>query len=312
MTLMTSHNTLNIRAKKPVLDDRAFEQIAAIAYEEAGLAISPSKAAMVHTRLARRLRVLQLNSYDQYCALVLSKDGASERRELISALTTNVSHFFREDHHFDRMKEEVLPDLHRKLQAGKRVRIWSAGCSNGQEPYSIAMTFLEFGALPAGADFKILATDIDAKVISFARKGQYDENMLSGLPKPLRDSYFKPVKQAQSDTWQAGDSLKNLVSFKELNLLDTWPMKGTFDVIFCRNVVIYFDEKTQGVLWKKFSATLHAGGWLFLGHSERVSEDSIADLPPVGMTTYRRAPLPPDTAVTLSTQNSERTSHGAS
>ncbi|HGG06036.1 MAG TPA: protein-glutamate O-methyltransferase CheR [Aliiroseovarius sp.] len=278
--------------RKPVLDDRAFEQIAAIAHKEAGLAISPNKAAMVHTRVARRLRALNMSTYDQYCALVASDAGAAERRELVSVLTTNVSHFFREEHHFDRLKEDVLPDLFQKMKAGNRVRIWSAGCSNGQEPYSIAMAILDFAPLPPNADIKILGSDIDPNVISFARSGTYDQSMVSGLPDRQKDTYFNPVSLKHGPAWQAQASLKDLVAFRELNLLHSWPMKGTFDVIFCRNVVIYFDEQTQAALWKKFADILAPGGWLFLGHSERVSEEHLTALPPVGMTTYRRAPIP--------------------
>ncbi len=290
MDLPSHHKTG--ASRKPILDDRAFEQIAAIAHKEAGLAISPNKAAMVHTRVARRLRALNMSTYDQYCALVASDAGAAERRELVSVLTTNVSHFFREDHHFDRLKEDVLPEMFQNLKAGKRVRIWSAGCSNGQEPYSIAMAILDFAPLPPNADLRILGSDIDPNVISFARNGTYDQTMLSGLPDRQKDAYFKPVSSGHGPAWQAQDSLKNLVAFRELNLLHTWPMKGKFDIIFCRNVVIYFDEQTQAALYKKFAEVLPPGGWLFLGHSERVSEDHLKALPPVGMTTYRRAPIP--------------------
>ncbi len=276
---------------KPVLDDQAFKQIAAIAYKEAGLAIAPSKAAMVHTRLARRLRALNLGSYQEYCDLVASGEGISERRHLISALTTNVSHFFREDHHFDRLRKEVLPGLREKIHSGARIRIWSAGCSNGQEPYSIATTLLEDGPLPARNDVKILATDIDPNVISFAKTGIYDERMISGIPEPMRSAFFAQLNPQSGTSWQAKKELKDLVSFRELNLLNTWPMNGTFDVIFCRNVVIYFDEKTQGQLWQRFAEVMNPGAWLFLGHSERVNKESMASLPPVGMTTYRRDPI---------------------
>ncbi len=280
------------KARKPQLDDQAFQRISDIAYKEAGLAIASSKAAMVHTRLARRLRALNFDNYEEYCALVESQEGDIERRELISALTTNVSHFFREDHHFERLQQEIIPELRQKLEKGGRIRIWSAGCSNGQEPYTIAVTLLETGPIPAGADIKILATDIDPKVIKFARAGVYDERMLSGMPDQLREKYFKPMGDPTAKQWRVDDKLKELISFRELNLLHDWPMKGGFDIIFCRNVVIYFDEKTQNQLWKKFSEALSPGGWLFLGHSERISEESIIDLPSVGMTTYRRAPIP--------------------
>ena len=277
---------------KPKLDDQAFKRIAEIAYRDAGLDIAPSKMAMVHTRLARRLRSLDLDSYDAYCTLIESPEGKAERRELISALTTNVSHFFREDHHFDRLVEEVLPILRKKLESGSRVRIWSAGCSNGQEPYTIAMSILAHYDLPPSADLRILGTDIDPKVIAFARKGIYDERMISGVPADLLDRFFVRLETSSTPQWQARDTLKNLIAFKELNLLHPWPMKGKFDVIFCRNVVIYFNEETQQKLWKSFSEAMLPGAWLFLGHSERVSDEYLNVLPSVGMTTYRRTETP--------------------
>lgn len=284
---------------KPEMNEEAFAAISAIAYSEAGLAISPTKSAMVHTRLARRLRSLNLGSYQEYCAFVESDAGHLERREMISALTTNVSHFFREDHHFELLRTKVLPLLSSKLESGEKIRIWSAGCSNGQEPYSLATVLLSEEKIPANADIKILATDIDPKVISFAKQGCYDSQMIAGLPEDLRDKYFHQQPAAagsnHSEIWQANQEIKDLITFRELNLLRPWPMKGKFDIIFCRNVVIYFDEKTQEALWQKFSDQMSPGAWLFLGHSERVSEAHLDTLPPAGMTTYRRAPVPQTT-----------------
>lgn len=310
---MTHNVTSKTRygAGKLVLDDHTFKQIAAIAYEEAGLAIAPSKAAMVHTRLARRLRALKLSSYKDYCALVESQGGKAERLELISALTTNVSHFFREDHHFDRLRSDVFPNLRKTIEQGGKVRIWSAGCSNGQEPYSIAMALLESGPLPNSADFKILASDIDPKVISFARNGIYDDHMISGLPEIHRTTFLTQLGSSQAPKWQVNPNLKKMVTFRELNLMQDWPMRGTFDVIFCRNVVIYFDEKTQDQLWRKFARVLSPGGWLFLGHSERVSDNNAAELPSVGMTAYRRAPFP-NNDQNLATPSTKRSNHGPS
>jgi len=286
----SNHQVSSYRGRpKPQLDTKAFQRIAGIAYNDAGLDIAPSKMAMVHTRLARRLRNLDLASYEAYCNLIESPQGKAERRELISALTTNVSHFFREDHHFDRLVKEVLPELRQKLESGGRIRIWSAGCSNGQEPYTIAMSILEQHDLPDSADLKILATDIDPKVITFARQGVYDERMVSGVPESLLKRFFSKHERQSAIKWEVDESLKKLISFKELNLLKPWPMQGKFDVIFCRNVVIYFDEKTQQRLWKDFSEAMNPGAWLFLGHSERVSEEYADVLPSAGMTTYRRA-----------------------
>lgn len=272
----------------PALDDHSFQTISKFAYEKAGLAIAPSKAAMVRTRLARRLRHLGLDSFEAYCNYVQSDQGEPEQVQLISALTTNVSHFFREKHHFEQLTNQVLPQLSERVDKGQPVRIWSAGCSNGQEPYSIAISLFENGLVKPGKDIKILASDIDPEVVAFARKGEYPSRMLDNLDTSLRTAYFAQTPADMSGThWKVKKNIQNLISFRKLNLLDTWPMKGQFDVIFCRNVVIYFDQKTQDRLWEKFTRILRPGGWLFLGHSERVSDKYQDQFELLGGTAYR-------------------------
>ncbi len=289
-------NTREALASDPVgksmLDAQAFKMIAEIAHREAGLAISPNKAAMVHTRVARRLRALKMNSYAEYCALIDSPAGKEERGALISILTTNVSSFFRESHHFDRMRDEVIPNLMTKARSGRPVRIWSAGCSNGQEPYSIAIALLEDPRFQTALDIKILATDINPDVLEFARTGVYDSSMVSGLSPGRRKRFLAESNDGPTRAWRVKGRARNLISFRQLNLLDAWPMKGKFDVIFCRNVVIYFDQATQRKLWQRFGRIMVDGAWLFLGHSERISEDDLDMLSPVGMTTYRLCAQP--------------------
>jgi chemotaxis protein methyltransferase CheR len=271
----------------PVLSDATFACIAEIAHREAGLFLPAGKQAMVRTRLARRLRALGLTSYEAYCEVVRAPVNATERGMMISALTTNVSSFFREAHHFDILRDKVLPPLVAGLARGRRVRIWSAGCSNGQEPYSIAITLRDAG-LPPGADLRILATDIDPVVVAHARAGEYADHMMGGIDDGRRRRYFEPVPGRDEVTWRAADTLRDLVVFRELNLLGDWPMRGRFDAIFCRNVVIYFDQDTQNLLWQRFAGALAPGGWLFLGHSERVSERNLHLLANRGVTTYQR------------------------
>lgn len=272
----------------PDLDARSFERIAEFAYNTAGLSIAPTKSAMVRTRLARRLRVLRLSSFGAYCDYVLSDNGLEERDELISALTTNVSHFFREDHHFDLVRQHVLPELSKGRNSNTPVRFWSAGCSNGQEPLSLAMTLEESGMTKQFKDIKILATDIDPKVIDFARRYEYPQRMLEGLADEKKERYFNNLSSGSSEPiWSAKDQVKSLITYRQLNLLHTWPMKGKFDAIFCRNVVIYFDQKTQDKLWERFVSILNPGGWLFLGHSERISERFLHHFETQGSTAYR-------------------------
>lgn len=280
-----------------VLSPAAFSCIAQIAHREAGLSISEAKSAMVRTRLARRLRALRLTSYDDYCAFVSAPEGEEELGLMISALTTNVSHFFREDHHFEILREKVLPPLLTKARAGGRVRLWSAGCSNGQEPYSLAITLLEGGVTP-NLDVKILATDIDPIVINHAQRGFYPDRMLADLPAALRNKYFDPDVEGSEDGARVKHTLREMISFRRLNLLHDWPMRGSFDVVFCRNVVIYFDAPTQDRLWSRFGKSIAPDGWLFLGHSERVSDDNLDVFQKRGVTAYQRTPMSAKTSAT--------------
>lgn len=257
--------------------------IAAILHDSAGIVISPGKASMVQSRLARRLRLLGLPDFASYIALVRSSAGLEERRNMISALTTNVTHFFREQHHFDMLRQSVLPPLLARARAGERVRIWSAGCSSGQEAYSIAMVIAGMAGDLSQLDLRILATDIDPNMIAQGHLAIYDPGLLADLPIPLRRRFFEPVPQGE----RVVGSLRRLVSFRELNLHDRWPMRGQFDVIFCRNVVIYFDAPSQDRLWPRFEQALAPGGWLFVGHSERVPPHPDSMLKNAGITTYR-------------------------
>ncbi|WP_126975716.1 CheR family methyltransferase [Frigidibacter oleivorans] len=255
-------------------------QIARIAHDEAGLVIGPSKTTLVQSRLARRLRALDLPDYGRYLALVTAPEGQDERRRMISALTTNVSQFFREPHHFALLRDRVLPPLVARARSGGRIRIWSAGCAAGQEAFSIAATLAGLLPDPDRHDIRILATDIDPHVLALARAASYDAADLAPVPPDLR-RWFETTDGGAGP----GRSLREIVSFRELNLHAPWPMAGRFDVIFCRNVTIYFDVEAQHRLWQRFATALSPEGWLFIGHSERIP----AGLPfhSVGVTAYR-------------------------
>ncbi len=267
--------------------DPGFQALSDLAYREAGLVLSPGKAAMIKSRLRHRLKALGLDGLEDYCAYVNEKGGTEERRHMISALTTNVSGFFREPHHFDQLSRELVPDMIRRLRSDKSVRIWSAGCSNGQEPYSIAMLMLEHDAVFAEKDFKILATDIDPQVVQFARTGIYDQAQVAGLSPERLKRFAEPTKDAAGEEkFGMGSRLRQMIAFKELNLIAPWPMKGQFDCIFCRNVVIYFDAETQDRLWPRFGNQLRPDGVVFVGHSERINTPSFR---PAGATSYRKS-----------------------
>ena len=206
---------------------------------------------------------------------------------MLSALTTNLTRFFREPHHFRDLRERVLPALLPGLRQGGRVRVWSAGCSNGAEPYSIAMTLLD--AVPSILDYnlRILATDIDFRMVEAGREGVYDAEQVKDAPRQLVSRWMVPMRDESGPTFSAGEEMRKLVSFRELNLIGDWPMKGGFDVIFCRNVAIYFDEETQSGIWAHFAKKLVPGGQLYIGHSERIVGPAQALLRNVGVTAYQ-------------------------
>lgn len=264
-----------------------FRHIAQVLHSHAGIALGEGKAALVYSRLAKRLRALGLRSFREYCALIDGVDGVDERQAMTAALTTNVTRFYREPHHFEDLLVRVMPRLAERARAGGRVRLWSAACSNGQEPYSMALTVL--AALPEAAelDVRVLATDIDPNMVAEDAAGEYAEEALEQAPATLWRRYFDRAAGVGANRWTAGGELRRLVAFRELNLIGDWPMKGRFDVIFCRNVVIYFDEATQERVWSRFTPLMTPGATLYIGHSERVSGPAASLLRPDGLTTYR-------------------------
>ena len=268
--------------------DEDFISIATTLYEEAGIHLPKSKSTLVYARIAKRLRQLGLESFNQYCTLVASDAGAEERAAMISALTTNVTKFFREAHHFEHLKTKLLPRLIESARKGNPVRIWSAGCSSGQEPYSIALTLLSLLPDARSFDIKILATDINSNVLATARAGQYPADVVEDVPRALRDHWMDPVSSTGGKQYELDDAAKGLISFKELNLMQRWPMSGPFDAIFCRNVVIYFDESTQFKIWTRMNDLLASGSFLYLGHSERLNGPAAQDFTLDGVTTYRK------------------------
>ncbi|WFU02413.1 protein-glutamate O-methyltransferase CheR [Rhizobium sp. CB3171] len=270
------------------LTRRDLSEIAAMIYSDAGISLNETKASLVYSRLSKHIRALSLPGFRDYCQLVSSPAGAAARREMLSHLTTNFTRFFRENHHFDHLRDEVLPGLLARAKSGGRVRIWSAACSDGQEPYSIALTVLSLLPNVAELDFKILATDIDPKILGLARAGAYDETSLETVSPAMRKQWFQEVEVQGRRKFQIDDRVKRLITFNELNLMAQWPFKGLFDVIFCRNVVIYFDEPTQTKIWSRFAGLLPENGHLYIGHSERVSGEAKHVFDNIGITTYRR------------------------
>jgi chemotaxis protein methyltransferase CheR len=262
-----------------------FRRIAEMIHADAGISLNESKAALVYARLAKRLRALKMQAFCDYCDLVDSPEGEAERNEMLTSLTTNVTRFLREPHHFEHLTSHILrPFLDRGARG--RLRLWSAACSTGQEPYSMAFALLTVWPDAVNHDARILATDVDRKVLATAEEGTYGEAQMEGLTSELRRRFIEPAGAGQ---FRVVAAVRKLISFRQLNLVESWPMQGQFQAIFCRNVVIYFDEPTQQTLWQKFVPLMTADGALYIGHSERVTGPAVALLRSEGVSSYRRA-----------------------
>ncbi len=251
-----------------VYDLRATEslRIRALIYDMCGIELTPEKDGLIKSRLSKRLRALGFTSFDAYVDHVEREPSRKELSEFVDALTTNKTDFFRESRHFDFLGARVLPAL---AQRGGPVRFWSAACSSGEEPLTLAMVLRERWPALDRMDVRILGTDISSKVLAHARAGVYEEEQLRDVPRPLLAKYFTPDDAAGA--MRASPQLTRLISYARLNLLGDWAMRGPFDVIFCRNVMIYFDKATQERLINRFYELLAPGGYLLTGHSESLN-----------------------------------------
>lgn len=266
--------------------DAHFDLLRKLVGKYAGISLNDTKRQLVYGRLARRIRAMNLSGFDAYCELVRDEDSP-EIENFINAITTNLTSFFRENHHFECLAQQVVPTLLKTNAASRRIRIWSAGCSTGEEPYSIAMTLHEALAGVQGWDVKILATDIDSNVVATAAAGVYPANRQQGVSEARMKRFFTGAGGA-SGNMRLKDEVRSMIRFAPLNLMEQWPFKGPFDVIFCRNVVIYFDKETQGRLFGRYADVLARHGYLFIGHSETMFGTCTRfDL--IGRTTYRLA-----------------------
>ncbi|MGE0114163.1 MAG: protein-glutamate O-methyltransferase CheR [Steroidobacteraceae bacterium] len=265
------------------LGDQEFNFIRTVVEKNAGIILNATKRQLVQGRLARRIRELGLRTFAEYCD-VIRNGGPEELVGLINAITTNVTSFFRESHHFDSLASVMLPEAMGRNERSHRLRIWSAGCSSGEEPYSIAMTAAEALAGVRGWDFKILATDIDSEIVNTAARGEYAAERLQGVSDARRQRWFLAGSGGQV---RIKPELQNMITFRTLNLMGEWPMHGPFDVIFCRNVMIYFDQPTRERLLLRYAQLLADGGYLCLGHSESIHLQH-AQFKLVGRTIYKK------------------------
>lgn len=283
------------RAQDHQLSDKDFRFICKLVYNQTGIVLGEHKRIMVYRRLMRRTRELQIGSFSDYCRL-LENQQSGELPNFINAITTNLTSFFREVHHFDYLRSDFLPEHQNTYGASRRLRIWSAGCSTGEEPYSLAITLSEtFGDALANWDAKILATDLDTTVLETAKQGVYKSDRIEGLPGRVQKRWFRRGKNDKADLVKVDPSLAGLITFKQLNLLHEWPVKGPFDVIMCRNVLIYFDRETQRSLVERYSNLLRPGGLLILGHSESVAK-GFSQFQMIGRTIFQRKAVACDMA----------------
>ena len=272
----------------PVLQTAEFEFLRRFVLEHCGISLGDHKHQLVQGRLQRRLRALRLRDFADYCD-VLRHDPQSELGELASAISTNVTSFFREVHHYELLENELLPAwLAHKQRAGDRLRIWSAGCSSGEEPYALAMVLAEALARNNSTlDAKILATDLSPQALDTARKGVYPLDRLGGISAERCRRWLLRGTGEYEGLASVHPQLRELVTIQPLNLLHDWPMSGPFDAIFCRNVVIYFDQPTKQRLFRRYAQLLPVGGYLFLGHSESLHGIND-DFELIGRTVYRK------------------------
>lgn len=251
--------------------DQHFEFIRKLAYQISRINLTDQKKDLVYARLARRIRALRMQSFDDYCTY-LENNQSDELTDFLNALTTNLTYFFRENHHFEFLRDLSIPYWLKKHQMDKRIRIWSAGCSTGEEAYSIAITLMETIPDIDNWDVKILATDLDSNVINKGKSGVYDQQTLEKMNPTQAEKWFQKGVDKNEGLVKVHPDLQKIITFKELNLFDSWPFSGPFDALFCRNVVIYFDNKTQKQLFSHFERVMAADAWLFVGHSESLHQ----------------------------------------
>ena len=269
------------------LSDQEFDEIRAVIKEMTGISMSASKRALVYRRLWRRLKATNIDTFQAYLDYI--RDGeSSELEEFINAVTTNLTSFFREQHHFDFLAKTIVPEMvARSDNSSKRLRIWSAGCSTGEEPYSIAIVLKESFKNLDHWDAKILATDLDSNVLNTCKAGVYSQQRVESIPRNQLRRWFRKGRHQDAELAKVSQNLKDLITFKQLNLMHDWPMQGRFDVVFCRNVIIYFDKPTQRILIDRYANVLADNGYLILGHSESLFKVSDR-FSLIGKTIYRK------------------------
>ncbi len=264
-----------------------FNYLRKIVNSSTGIVVADEKIDMFYSRLARRLRLLGLSDFKQYCDLIRNEEDGFEAGQLINAITTNLTSFYREPYHFDFIADSLISEMLKADPNRRRLRIWSAGCSSGEEPYSIAITLHHLGLVDHGWDIEILATDIDSNVLEQAMSGVYSMEQIGKVPDQYLQSGFLRGKRARSGKVCIKPEVCSMVKFAQLNLNSNWSLPEPVDIVFCRNVIIYFDKDSKKELVRRISENLMPGGYLFIGHSESLFGISES-FELVGKTIYRK------------------------
>lgn len=265
--------------------EKDFNFLRKIANEHSGIVVSDDKYDMYYARIAKRVRSLGLSNFAEYCTY-LKENEKKEFTNFINSITTNLTSFFREKMHFDYLVSHIIPELKQKYAVKKTIRVWCAAASTGEEPYTIAMVLAEHFNIKQW-DIKFLATDIDSNVLATAKQGVYESQRIANVPPQSRSKWFRKGTGENSGTVRVVDELRNLISFKRLNLIQEWPLRKKVDVIFCRNVFIYFDGPTKEMILERFYDLLEDGGYLILGHSESIHSMNNA-YKTMGHTVYKK------------------------
>ena len=254
--------------------DEEFELFRKLIYEKSGIKLSPDKKNLIQSRLMKRLIFRNCETFLQYYYCIKNDPAGEEMIAMLNAMSTNLTKFFREEEHFNFLNSKVLPDLisQKRIEVERKLRVWSAGCSSGEEAYSLGITILRHIDTPLVWNIKILATDISTDILKMAADGVYEEDKINNIPKELFKEYFDREGSEYNNCYKVKPLLRNLMTFRRLNLIDErYPFKGKFDFIFCRNVMIYFDKKTQEGIVNRFYSCLEDGGYLFIGHAESLN-----------------------------------------
>lgn len=271
------------------LSSRDFARLRSFIYAEAGISLGAEKKTMLEARLKRRLRALELASYRDYCEYLLGEEGLrTEKVPFLDVVTTNKTDFFREAGHFSFLEQRALPEMQARIAGARAALVWSAGCSSGEEPYTLAIVLSEYAETHPGFRFRILATDISTRVLDKAQRGIYTAENVEPVPPALRRKYLMRSREPGSDQVRVVPELRQLVEFRRLNFMDAdYGLTGPVDAIFCRNVIIYFDRATQEAILRKLARQLAPHGYLFVGHSETL-HDMQLPLSAIGPALYRK------------------------